>query len=97
MPEKRPSPEGTAESIPQITFIVGDVMFLKQGKELFLECHLSMMDFLSFDILDGFVQWRYADTERSILRLPPKESVLGEGAVHPFRRTAFDQLQRFGD
>ena len=72
-------------------------MFLKQGKELFLECHLAMMHLLPFDILDGFVQLRHADTERSIFRLPPKESVLREGVMHPFRRAAFDQLERFGD
>ena len=31
------SPEGTADSLPEVPFVVGDTMFLEQSQELLLE------------------------------------------------------------
>ena len=47
------SPEGTAESLPQIPFVEFELMFFKQGDEHFVETHFAVMRFLVLDVLSA--------------------------------------------
>src|SRR6266540_7366199 len=60
------SPEGTTESLPQISFVIFDMVFSQQGEEFLLETHFAMMFFLVFDVADDSVQLRKADTKGAI-------------------------------
>src|SRR5882762_10585271 len=44
-----PSPEGTADSVPQIPVVILDTMLLQQCDKLLFECHFAMMSLLAFD------------------------------------------------
>ena len=72
-------PKGRLNSLPQVSFVVGNAVLLEQSQELLLECHLPMVLLLGLDVLDGLFQLRHADTERPIFRLPSKEPVFWEG------------------
>ena len=98
VPTKRTlSPEGTAESFPQIPVVVFDSMFLQQGEELFLETHFTMMLLLGFDVLNDSIQLRETNTKRAIFGLPGKETLIRKCFMDPFRGTSLDELHRFGD
>src|SRR5437667_8166905 len=91
------SPEGTADSLPEVPFVVGNMMFLEQSQELLLERHSAMMVLLGSDVLNGFLQQRQADTEGAVLYLPAKHAVFGKGVMYPFGGAAFDELHCRGD
>ena len=91
------SPEGTADSLPEVPFVVGNTMFLEQSQELFLESHFAMMVLLISDVLNGFLPQRLADAESAVLHLPAKQAVLRKGIMHPFGRPTLEELQRFGN
>ena len=60
------SPEGTADSFPEVPFVVGNPMFLEQSQELLLESHFAMMVLLVSDVLNGFFQQRLIITCPSV-------------------------------
>ena len=91
------SPEGTADSLPEVPFVVGNTMFLEQSQELLLESHFAMMVLLVSDVLNGFFQQRLTDAESAVLHLPAKQAVFGKGVMHPFGGAAFDKLHCLGD
>jgi hypothetical protein len=72
-------------------------MFLQQRHEFLLECHLSMMFRLAFDVLNDGFHPRLAHAKRAILLLPRKLTVFGKCFMHPFGRAALNQLQSLGD
>src|SRR6266581_6836958 len=86
------SPEGTADSLPEVPFVVGNTMFLEQSQELLLESHFAMMVLLVSDVLNGFLQQRLTDAESAVLHLPAKQAVFGKGFMHPFGGASFDKL-----
>ena len=91
------SPEGTAESFPQIPLIEFDAVLAQQRQELLLKTTGAMMLPLIPDIFRNRIQLRDADAERAVFLLPSKEPLIGKRLVNPFGRAAFDQLQRLGD
>ena len=72
-------------------------MLLQQSQELLLKGHLAMMLFLVADVSNGFVEQRHADAKGALFYLPPEKLVLGKCVMHPFGRTAFYELQGFGN
>ena len=52
------SPEGTAESLPQIPLVVLDLVFLQQRDKLLLKTDLPVMHFRVPEVRDDFVQLR---------------------------------------
>ena len=91
------SPEGTADSLPEVPFVVCNTVFLEQSQELLLESHFAMMVLLVSDVLNGFFQQRLTDSECAVLHLPAKQAVFGKGVMHPFGGAAFDKLHCLGD
>ena len=66
-----------------MALVVGKAMLLEQRQKLLLEGHLPVMLRLAFDVSQGLVQLRYADTEGALLRLPTEEPVFGKSLLHP--------------
>lgn len=91
------SPEGTAESFPQIALFVFDAMLLQQREELFLESHLAVVRLLILNVDHNLIHLRNAHAERAIFGLPGKERLIGKGVMHPLGRAAFDELHGLGD
>jgi len=78
------SPEGTADSLPEVALVKGDTVLFQQGQEFLLERHFAMMRLLFFDVLDDLVQLRNANAEGTIFYLPFKQSVLWKSIMDPF-------------
>ena len=93
----RTSPEGTAESFPQIALVVFNSVLLQQRNELVLKGHLAVVRLLIPDVGHNLIYLRNTHTERAILGLPGKELLIRKGVMHPLGRTAFDQLHGLGD
>ena len=70
------SPEGTAESLPQIPLVVLDLVFLQQRDKLLLKTDLPVMHFLVPEVRDDFVQLRIARqfTAGLFSNLPPGDT-----------------------
>lgn len=94
MPRKSQVPQGRLTSVPQIPFVVYHPVLLQQHYEFLLKRHFAMMLWLPTDILRYLVQLRNTNAERAVFFLSSKQTMLRKCVMHPFRRAAFDKLQR---
>jgi hypothetical protein len=72
-------------------------MFLEERQKLLLKSHFPMIILLALDVLNGLVQHGHTDSKGTVFGLPAKEAVLRKSIMDPFGRTAFDELQSFGN
>ena len=77
------SPVGTAESAPQVLFIIFDSMFLQNRQIFFLKGLLLMMIFLVFDVIYRVVDMGNANTKCAISLLPLKILEFRERFTYP--------------
>ena len=66
------APEGRKKSIPQVFLVVGRVVLLEKGQELFLKRVLLVMFFLAGDVFRNGADARFANAEDCIASLPGK-------------------------
>ena len=84
------------KSVPQIAFVVIDLVAYQQREKLLLECLSLVVLPLILDVGDHVLELRLAHSEGSVTILPCKTGERGELGVNPGGRTAFDQLRGFG-
>lgn len=85
----RPS-AGGVRLIPDITFVIRQVVFLQQIPVLFLETDFAVMFGLSGDVFLHRVTMRRADGKHSVTGLPVKVVVPRMTRLQPNRRRSFD-------
>ena len=83
-------------SPPNVTRVVGDVVFLQEGDELRLEISFAMMLILVPDVRNCGADLSLPDGEGAITFLP-FEALNHADSVHPMRRDALDFSHGCGD
>jgi hypothetical protein len=76
--------------IPQIPFVEFHSVFLEKCSQFILKRLLSMMDFLTIDVLDQRAQVTRPNRERTISTLPSKFRQIGRLGLEPSGRRRFE-------
>src|ERR1051325_9013014 len=77
------SPAGTADSVPEISLIKFDSVFLKELQEFLLKTFRAMMLWLICDVCHDGIKLRNAHTERAVFLLPAKLPLVRKSLVNP--------------
>ena len=76
-------------SVPQVLWIIFDLMLLQKREELVLIRTLTMVFGLAVNVNNRVVSLRDPDTERTVPFLPCEMAVRGERVVDPLGGAAF--------